>query len=41
MVYEFSQPGHNIFISVPHQINEFVPVTKEGKFRVGGKYFSV
>ena len=41
LLYEFRKPGHNNFISVPHQINKIVPVTEEGKLRVGGIQFSV
>ena len=40
-VYEFCKPGYNIFISVPYQINNFIPVTEEGKLRVGSIQFSV
>ena len=32
-MYEFRKPCHNIFISVPYQINKIVPVIEEGKLR--------
>ena len=41
VVYECCKPSYNIFISAPQQINKFIPVTEEGKLRVGSIYFLV